>query len=491
MPSQVFSYPLYLKTMRLRDIFLCLALLAIVLGTGCTRRPDIFYPEGDLSFSGDTVYFDTIFTTLPSPSERLMVRNYTKKNILISEIKLKSGTDYSLIFDGVEANRIENYELASGDSALAFIKFTSNKKDDFTRDQLLFTVGDQTQKVEIEAFVYDAIFYKDSVLGGFGGSNLTVMGPDKKHLIDGCLIVADGHTLRILPGTEIYFTPRKDQNFNLESAIKVFGRLLVEGSPGAPVVFKQTRYGDNFEESGGQWRGIAFASISKASMIDHAIIKNALIGVYQEYNNNGIGPKVTIKNTQIRNMGAYGILSYGFIPVLSNYPLIRVENSLITNCAEGTLGIYGGGSYEFIHTTFANYTVDFTRNSPQVTISNYDSSRVFPTKARFENCIIWGSEEEEFAPDSFPAQNHYDVTFNASLVRTTLQLKGFNIISANTTDFPKFADPAAGEPSERDFHLTSSSPAINLGQPIPNVNLDLDRVPRDFRPDAGCYEFNE
>ncbi len=491
MPSRTPTLGVNLKPMRLKELFFCLGLLLLVLATGCVRKPDVFLPSGDLTFSTDTVYFDTIFTSFPSPTERVMVRNNSDHNVLISEIKLKSGTDYSLTFDGVAGNKIENCELPKGDSALAFIKFTSDKKDQYTRDELQFVVGDQTQKVEIEAFVYDAIFYKDSVLGGFGSGNLTVMGPDKKHLIDGCLIVAEGHTLRILPGTQIYFTPRKDQNFNLESAIKVFGRLLVEGGPGAPVVFQQTRYGENYEETGGQWRGIAFSSISKASLINHAVIKNGLIGVYQEYSNSGIGPKVTIKNTQIRNMGAYGVLSYGFTPFLSTYPLIRMENCLVTNCAEGTLGIYGGGNYEFVHTTFANYTVDFTRNSPQVVISNYDTSRVYLTKARFENCIIWGSEEEEFAPDSFPTFNHYDVTFTASLVRTTLPLKGFNIISANSTDFPKFADPAAGDAADRSFELAENSPAISLGQPINGVSTDIRGVPRDSRPDAGCYEFIE
>lgn len=491
MPATSPKHDVILNSMRLKEIFFCLGLLSLLLATGCLRKPDVFLPDGDLAFSSDTIFFDTIFTTLPSPTERVMVRNNSDHNILISEVKLDKGVDYSLTFDGVAANRIENYELPQGDSVLAFIKFTSEKKDEFTRDQLVFKIGEQTQKVEIEAFVYDAIFYKDSVLGGFGSGNLTVMGPDKKHLIDGCLVVADGHTLRILPGTQIYFTPRKDQNFNLESAIKVFGRLLVEGGPGQPVTFQQTRYGENYEETGGQWRGIAFASISKASLINHAIIKNGLIGVYQEYSNSGIGPKVTIKNTQIRNMGAYGVLSYGFTPFLSSYPLIRMENCLVTNCAEGTLGIYGGGYYQFIQSTFANYTVDFSRNSPQVVISNYDDTRVYLTKANFENCIIWGSEEEEFAPDSFPIANHYDVTFKASLVRTTLPLKGFNIISADVTDFPKFADPAAGEPADRNFQLTSGSPAIDLGQPSDGVFTDLRGVPRDMRPDAGCYEFNE
>jgi hypothetical protein len=463
--------------------------LFLTLALGCVKRPDVFLPEGDLAFSTDTVFFDSIFTNLPSPTERLVVRNESGHNVLISTIALQSGTDYSLVFDGITANEIHDYELADGDSAIAFIKFTSDEKDEFSRDQLLFTVGNQTQKVEIEAYVFDAVFYKDSILGGFGSGNLTVMGPDKLHVIDGPLYVADGHTLRILAGTQVYFTPRKDDNFNLISSIIVFGRLLVEGQLGAEVVFQQTRFGERFEESGGQWRGIAFGNISKASSINHALIKNGLIGIYQEFENSGVGPKVSITNTEIRNMGAYGILSLGYTPFLPSYPQLRVENCLIHNCVEGTVGLYGGGKYEFRHTTLANYTVDFTRNRPQLVVNNYDSLTVFPVQATFENCLIWGSEEEEFAPDSFPVTNQFDVTFHSTLLRTTFFPKGYNVITANDLEFPRFVDPAAGDASERDYRLKENSPAVNLGQPIHGLILDKEGRPHDFRPDAGCFEF--
>jgi hypothetical protein len=474
-----------------KQIILFSSLLLLIIVSGCSLRPDTFVAKGDLSFSTDTVFFDTIFTSLPSPTERLVVRNYSGKNMLISKIKLEKATDYSLIFDGITANEIDNYELEDGDSAIAFIKFTSDEKDAFNRDRLLFTVGDNTQKIEIESFIWDAIFYKDSVLGGFGGSNLTVFGPDKKHVIDGPLYIADGHTLRILPGTQIYFTPRKDENFNLISSIIVFGRLLVEGTQGNEVVFQQTRFGSRYEEQGGQWRGIAFGNIAKASVIDHAIIKNGLIGVYLEYQNTGVSPKVLLTNTEIRSMGAYGILSRGYTDLLPSYPQLRVDNCLIHNCVEGTVGIYGGGKCEFRHTTLANYTVDFTRNKPQLVVNNYDSNIVFPCKVSFENCIIWGSEEEEFAPDSFPTFGQYDVTFTATLLKTTLVVKGFNAVTTGVLDFPKFADPTAGEPDERDYRLSAGSPAINLGQPISGLPVDKEGKPHDVRPDAGCYEFTE
>jgi hypothetical protein len=491
MPPQNPKATLALKSKSMRHVvgFVLLALFA--LGAGCTHKPDLFVTDGDLDFDQDTVHFDTIFTNMPSPTERLVVRNNSGKNLLIKRIALEQGNDYSLIFDGITANEIKDFELPNGDSVIAFIKFTSETKDDYARDRMLFTIGDNTQKVEIEAFVWDAIFYRDSTLGGFGQGNLTVMGPDHKHVIDGSLVVADGHTLRILAGTQLYFTSRKDANFNLVSSIIVFGRLLVEGRLDAEVVFQQTRFGEDYIEAGNQWRGIAFANISKGNSIDHAIIKNGLIGVYQEYGNAGASPKVAIKNTEIRNMGAYGVLSVGYIPILSEYPNIYMENCLVHNCVEGTFAIIGGGKYLVRQCTFANYTVDFTRNRPQLLINNYDSVTVFPIESRFENCIVWGSEEEEFAPDSFPTTNAYDVTFHSTLIRTTLPTKGSNIIASQDFDFPKFQDPTAGDPSARNYRLKEESPAKNVGMVIPGIHWDIEELPYFLAPPAGCYEFKE
>jgi hypothetical protein len=190
-------------------------------------------------------------------------------------------------------------------------------------------------------------------------------------------------------------------------------------------------------------------------------------------------------------MAAYGILSVGYVPFLSPYPNIVVENCLVHNCAEGTFAIIGGGKYEIRQTTFANYSVDFTRNRPQLLINNYDSITVFPIDVRFDNCLIWGSEEEEFAPDSFPVSNAYDVTFHSSIIRTTLHPKGFNVITSSNFEFPKFIDPTAGKPQDRNYHLQRESPAVNMGSPLPGIHWDKEELPYYLAPPAGCYEFKD
>ncbi len=474
-------------------IFAIIIPLVLLIGLGCSQRPTFFVEEGDLSFDVDTVYFDSIFVNFDSPTERLVVTNNSGKNIRISRIEFENGSDFGLIFDGLTANVIEDYELADGDSAVAFISFNSEVRDEFLRDKILFTVGDQTQDVDIEAYVFDGILLSDSLLTPPVG-NSVVWDPSFKYIVDGPLVVPDGVTLIIPAGTEVYFTSRKDEQFNLTSSIIVYGTLRVFGEEGSEVLFQQTRFGDRYDETPGQWRGIAFASISRGNIIRHAVIKNGLIGVYQEYANNGVFAKVLLENTEIRNMAAYGIYGAGLTLQLDNYPLIQADNCLIHNNSEGNLRIVGGGYYEFNYCTFVSYSINFSRNTPMLNIGNYgidgqDAVEV-PTKVNFTNCIVWGSEDEEYVQDTLPGST-FEITFDYSMVRTTLPLHGSNNITGTDPVFPQFVKASAAEPYERDYRLEATSPAVDAGTTIPGLSSDMDGLPRDAQPDIGAYEYRE
>ena len=464
------------------------AVLALLVALGCNRKPTFFIDEGDLSFSVDTIYFDSIFTNFPSPTERVTVINNSGNNVRIKKIEFQDGREFDMIFDGLPGNEVVDYELADGDSAVAFVSFNSEVKDEFLRDKLLFTVGDNVQDVDIEAYIFDGVFIRDSNLTPPFDSSV-VWDPNLKYVIDGPLVIPDGVTLIIPAGTQVYFTSRKDSDFNLTSMLVVFGTLRVFGEKDNEVVFQQTRFGDRYEENPDQWWGIAFGNISTSNIIEHAIIKNALIGVYQESSNLGFFPKVHLKSTEIRNMSAYGVLGVGLVSALDATPMIQADNCLIHNCNEGTFRTIGGGFYRFNHTTFANYTIDFTRNTPQMILENYDpsSGAELPLTAEFNNCIIWGSEEEEVVKDTIPGSS-FNINFNHAIVRTTLPLQG-SFIYKNQN--PAFVTPIASEPYERDYRLSDVSPAINKGANLSSITVDLDNAPRDANPDLGAYEFQE
>ena len=61
-----------------------------LITTSCISDSISTSPTDILTFSRDTVNFDTVFTDLGTPTARLVVANRAKKGIVISSIRLKT-----------------------------------------------------------------------------------------------------------------------------------------------------------------------------------------------------------------------------------------------------------------------------------------------------------------------------------------------------------------------------------------------------------------
>lgn len=59
----------------------------------------------------------------------------------------------------------------------------------------------------------------------------------------------------------------------------------------------------------------------------------------------------------------------------------------------------------------------------------------------------------------------------------------------NGTNDVENADPLFKNPDQDDFHLAAGSPCIDKGVTGTGVNFDLEGLPRDSKPDKGCYEY--
>ncbi|MFZ4414151.1 MAG: hypothetical protein ACOYOV_13800, partial [Bacteroidales bacterium] len=105
---------------RIKIRFLTYTGLAIVvlfvLLSSCRKENDfITDASAKLSFSTDSVLFDTVFTSLGSITKRLMVYNPNSKSINISSIRLASGSSsmFRINIDGTPALQISNIVIAA------------------------------------------------------------------------------------------------------------------------------------------------------------------------------------------------------------------------------------------------------------------------------------------------------------------------------------------------------------------------------------------
>ena len=149
----------------------------------------------------------------------------------------------------------------------------------------------------------------------------------------------------------------------------------------------------------------------------------------------------------------------------------------------------GGGKYFFNHATIANYWPDGVRQTPAVYAQNYYQDINGTPKVRnidslnFLNSIIYGNVDNEFDIAS-PPVGDINYTIDHCVIKTSYSLNNNgsnNIVNPGNTSI--FVDPTT-----HNYHLTSSSPAINIGI-ASSVAFDHDGVTRGNPPDVGAYEY--
>ncbi|HRN99080.1 MAG TPA: hypothetical protein PLA69_07200, partial [Flavobacterium sp.] len=141
----------------MRNVFFFVIGLFVLL-TSCRKDFDFKASSGDLRFSRDTVYLDTVFTNIGSSTYTLKVYNQSNDiNIPVIQLARGLSSKYRMTVDGMQGDSgkiFNNVELLRKDSLYIFIEVTADvasaNPDDFLyTDQILFDSGSKQQKVEL------------------------------------------------------------------------------------------------------------------------------------------------------------------------------------------------------------------------------------------------------------------------------------------------------------------------------------------------------
>ena len=112
------------------------------LTTSCGKNNS--FSKKHLSFSLDTLVFDTVFTTIGSTTQQFKIYNNENKTLNIEEIELMGGANsfFRMNVDGISQNIIKDTKILGNDSLFAFVEVTLNKspanKDDKKDDDKVF-----------------------------------------------------------------------------------------------------------------------------------------------------------------------------------------------------------------------------------------------------------------------------------------------------------------------------------------------------------------
>ena len=395
-----------------------------IIMTICSCRSDFetVASTGDLEFSKDTIYLDTVFSNIGSSTYRLKVYNKSKNDITIPSIKLGKGlsSKYRISVDGMQGTDgkiFNNVDLLAKDSLYIFIETTANIADanptDFLyTDQIQFDSGDNLQNVELVTLIQDAVFLypkrfadgttetlpigNEKIDGFYLDENDPVNGNElqftneKPYVIYGYAAVPSNKTTTFEAGTRVHFHANSGLIVAKNASININGTRSTTDKLENEVIFEGDRLEPNFAETPGQWGAIWLTSGSTNHTIDHLTIKNAIIGLLIE---NNAGSTMTIKNTKIYNSSNIGIFG--------KTANIAGENIVVNYGGQASVACTLGGSYDFKHCTFNNNWP--SSKQVAVLVDNYfvneNNQQVsfLLAKAEFTNCIIFGSNQKELA----------------------------------------------------------------------------------------------
>jgi hypothetical protein len=489
--------------------FLIVTICFSISFVSCKKDQLLTDPSASVSFSQDSILFDTVFTTIGSATRNIRVINKNNQKINISSIYLEKGqaSNFMLNVDGVPGKQVNDIEILANDSIYIFVQVNVNPTSALSpliiQDKIIVSLNGNYQSVELEAWGQDAhyhfpdraIQYKNGFLPystvstvttgvtvNWGGGALGQPDDNRPHVIYGWLVVDSLQKLVINPGVKVYL----HQNAGLW--VYRYGTLQVNGTKGNEVILQGDRRESDYADLPGQWDRIWINEGHTDNYINYAIIKNGFIGVQASILANPNQPrKLKLTNTIIQNCSKWGLYT--------QYFEVWAANNVIANCKEYCAALTWGGKYTFLHTTFANYFSqdDGRGGQPCVHIDNFDGADKWPLDSVYiANSIIEGSQGAELELDvrEYNLSQKFKITnclIRGSIATNTLITNTNNVFNGN----PDFDNPSA-----YNFKLKPNSAARNIADgnivnAYPSfLNFDILGSPRPtFSVSAGAYQF--
>ncbi|MGB5943459.1 MAG: hypothetical protein WBG71_11315 [Leeuwenhoekiella sp.] len=479
---------------------------------------------GQLEFSRDTVFLDTVFTNIGSSTYSVKVYNKSDNAITIPNVSLSQGenSNYRLNVNGLPGKRFEDVEILAQDSIFIFIETTFDIQSATSGNEFLYTdaiVFDENvneQRVELVTLVQDAVFLfpsrdaqgvKESINLGIdeNGDPVLIEGfileddeltftSEKPYVIYGYAAVAENKTMNLEAGARLHFHQNSGIIVGSGGSLKINGSLstnkeLLENE----IILEGDRLEPEFSEVPGQWGTIWLTPGSIDNVINYATIRNATVGILVDSENeeNNGNPHLTLTNSQIynaSNIGIYGVDTY-----------IKAGNVVANKAGVATLAVQLGGRYEFTHSTITNFASG-VRSVPAVFLSNFldsgDTRFVADLDFTMENSIVAGNNLTEIGFE-FAEEATANYLFRNTAIRFEDAFGRFEddplydfMNESNFDNVLLTNDFSFADATNNDLRITDDSAVLGIGN-VEGANLfplDLLGENRSGAIDPGAYQ---
>lgn len=460
-------------------------------------------PNDKLSFSTDSVKFDTIISGEPTKTYSFVVYNNANKSIRISSVGLQNGSSspFKVNVDGVSMvdGVVSDLEIAKKDSMIVYLMANVPSTDTdapvYYSDKLNFlTESGILQSVQLTASGQDVI--------NLSATHITsdeTYAATRPYRIKDSLVVDQGATLTLAAGTTLMF--------HSNAQLIVHGKLHIEGTLENPVTLRGDRLDNMFknqpyDRTPGLWGGIQFTKESYDNQINYADIHSGTYGIRVDSCDIS-SPTLRIENSVIHTVSNHGLDV--------RMAQVFVGNSQITNTGGDCVHVRGG-DLQFVHCTIGRFYVFTGGYGHALDFANYDGDVRLPLqRLDFSNSIITGYSDDEVmgAKNVEAEEDAFNYSFSYSLLNTPEPKADSEEMSNFSQCLWDQKDDESSDDEEQiirdknftpefntshllfDFELYSKSKAIgtaNVG--ISQQYYPIDRLGRSriIAPDMGCYQ---
>jgi len=367
----------------LHFIFVALLFFAAISLSGCIDDSISTSNNDVLSFSTDTVKFDTVITGQGTPTKQFLVYNRGKKMLNISSIKVagESNGHFFLNVDGVKGSEFHDVEVRGQDSIYIFVESlldpTNVDEPEYLEDNIEFVTNGVTQRVKVTAWGQDVIILNDTVL-----SEPTHLTANKPYLVYGTLTVDTLINVTIDPGATLLFHDK--------ASMLVKGKLTAKGTQDQPIVMRGDRLDHVVGEIGydimsGQWDGVYF----NYGSFDNELSYVNMHGSYR-------GLQAYSYNMNVRTLHLFNCVLHNatYLTLLGVNAWIDAEGTEFSD-AGLVVADFLGGKLHFNNCTFANYYLFAAIEGPIINLeTEYEGGEKAEFDGYFNNCIFYGNTSE-------------------------------------------------------------------------------------------------
>lgn len=471
-----------------RSFSAAVVLLLLLAVTACRNEQVSSDSSLRLTFSVDTLRFDTVFTTVGSATKSVTIYNPNKNAVIIDAVTQDKGKYFFINVDGETQTEKMYAQINGGDSLIMFVKVHIDPQNENTpvlvEDAVRFAMNGNQFVLTLEAYGQDVVKIQSptrcTTYEEYTFNNV------KPYLIFDTVKVTQ--SLVMEPGARLYF--HNGACLIAEGAVTI-GEPYSSTPlpPSSHILCISDRIDQLFEKvpyayAAGGWDGF-YILHHEGGPSDYNIngleVVSGINGL-QLINADTLSQSASLPLCRLTNSRIHNHTSNGLTVRQMD---VEVSNTEVSNCAAYCVYLMGG-EHTFIHSTMASY---FNSTNVRIqTIPNKGLSAVYvdnadslpKVTASFMNCVIDGMGKENLV-FSHPIDSTYAGRIFGNYIKAAGDTARVFVNTFFEYDVYTYYD----------FHLAENSPARGIADSLVAVdyNYDRDGLSRDAaHASAGCYE---